>query len=148
MLPFRYVVKTLVDRNIVGSVRMIATKLDDELAVHRRNSSIILNMGLELLCLLLASQQPFLIFGFLHRQINVANVDPTTGTYSQGDFKTVALAGYIRAKVSLHKGLESGAVDALVGKGRRSRGWSSAVCFSYPDDPFHPFLVPTQTGRC
>ena len=32
-------------------------------------------------------------------QINVANVDPVTGIYSQGDFKTVALAGYIRGKV-------------------------------------------------
>jgi hypothetical protein len=32
-------------------------------------------------------------------QINVANVDPEKGTYAVGDFKTVALAGYIRAKV-------------------------------------------------
>lgn len=34
-------------------------------------------------------------------QINVANVDPEKGTYAVGDFKTVALAGYIRAKVRL-----------------------------------------------
>lgn len=32
-------------------------------------------------------------------KINVANVDPEKGTYAVGDFKTVALAGYIRAKV-------------------------------------------------
>ena len=30
-------------------------------------------------------------------QINVANVD-ANGVYTQGDFKTIALAGYIRAK--------------------------------------------------
>lgn len=30
-------------------------------------------------------------------QINVANVD-ANGVYTQGDFKTLALAGYIRAK--------------------------------------------------
>ena len=33
----------------------------------------------------------------LPKQINVANVD-ANGVYTQGDFKTVALAGYIRGK--------------------------------------------------
>lgn len=31
----------------------------------------------------------------------MANVDPEKGTYAVGDFKTVALAGYIRAKVRI-----------------------------------------------
>ena len=33
----------------------------------------------------------------IKKQINVANVD-ANGVYTQGDFKTVALAGYIRGK--------------------------------------------------
>lgn len=53
-------------------------------------------------------------------QINVANVDPEKGTYAVGDFKTVALAGYIRAKVrfgGLHVFVFDGAVGTTVGVG-------------------------------
>lgn len=55
-----------------------------------------------------------------HPQINVANVDPEKGTYAVGDFKTVALAGYIRAKVrfgGLHVFVFDGVVSTTVGVG-------------------------------
>ncbi len=66
---------------------------------------------------------------FIQSQINVANVDPEKGTYAVGDFKTVALAGYIRAKVRLTSPHAAGLKCIGLGSPclRWCGGWRDAV---------------------